>query len=145
MAQHLHPGLTTAAVDVTMQFARPYARGGLLVLLQQPRDYHPWHKGIDAAIADCPNDATTQYYGHGLRGEVSLMDLWFCLPPSITEPLLKERSHQLQEMEDIVMAYIQVRSPTCILCMGDVSILSAAVFVLRQQEEESCVCSQEHP
>ncbi|PMB65601.1 hypothetical protein BM221_008962 [Beauveria bassiana] len=116
--------LFAAEANITLHLAGPFTPGGLLTLLWQPRDSHPWHKGIDAVIEDCDtleflNDATIRYYGDGLRGNVSLFDLWFCLPPKITNVLAEKSPHKLEEMEDLGMACIQAKRPTCILCMGN--------------------------
>ncbi len=75
-----------------------------------------------ATLARIHDDATIQYYGDGLRGEVSLLDLRFCLPPRITNGTVKESPAKLHEMEDVVMACIQANRPACILCMGNVSL-----------------------
>ena len=44
----------------------------------------------------------------------------------------------MQEMEDLVMACIQAKPPTCMLCMGAVSILPLAVFTLLDNTQTAC-------
>ncbi len=140
-AQGHRPDLLAAEANISLLLAGPYTPGGLLVLLWQPRDSHPWHEGADAVIADCDtlafiNDATIEYYGDGLRGSVSLLDLWFCLPPRITNVLAEDSPDKLEEMEDIIMACIEAKRPASILCLGDVSLVALPRFEPRSNEQK---------
>ncbi|CRK19380.1 hypothetical protein BN1708_012622 [Verticillium longisporum] len=40
-------------IAVTAELAGPAYKGGIAVMLQQPRKTHPYDKGIDAVIEDC--------------------------------------------------------------------------------------------
>ncbi|KAK1984905.1 hypothetical protein LZ30DRAFT_710210 [Colletotrichum cereale] len=45
--------LPRAEIQVTAQLAGPPVKGGIVVMLQQPRDNHPFGKGLAAVIDDC--------------------------------------------------------------------------------------------
>ncbi|OHW89421.1 hypothetical protein CSPAE12_11972 [Colletotrichum incanum] len=45
--------LPRAEIQVTAQLAGPPVQGGIVVMLQQPRNDHPFEKGLDAVINDC--------------------------------------------------------------------------------------------
>lgn len=40
-------------IDCTRQLAGPFTRGGLIILLIEPRAHHPWGAGIHRVILDC--------------------------------------------------------------------------------------------
>ncbi|GKT82462.1 hypothetical protein Ct61P_00312 [Colletotrichum tofieldiae] len=45
--------LYRAEIQVTAQLAGPPVKGGIVVMLQQPRSNHPFERGLDAVINDC--------------------------------------------------------------------------------------------
>ncbi|GKT55869.1 hypothetical protein ColTof4_11716 [Colletotrichum tofieldiae] len=45
--------LYRAEIQVTAQLTGPPVKGGIVVMLQQPRSNHPFEKGLDAVINDC--------------------------------------------------------------------------------------------
>ncbi|KAK2049564.1 hypothetical protein LZ31DRAFT_513884 [Colletotrichum somersetense] len=45
--------LPSAEIQVTAQLAGPPVKGGIAVMLQQPRNNHPFEQGLEAVIDDC--------------------------------------------------------------------------------------------
>jgi hypothetical protein len=77
-----HGEISEQEVNVTQQFVGPGYNGGILSVLQQPSNYHPYWKGQDSVILSCEtfalmNEAlravTCGYMGLGSPA-VSLVD-----------------------------------------------------------------------
>ncbi|KAG5923544.1 hypothetical protein E4U42_004930 [Claviceps africana] len=119
---YIHPSLpvlSDSEKEITKQLASPFTTGGLLVLLLQPRSDHRWDEGLDDVIKCCPSlalvDEELQLCGTDLRNDVSLVDIWACLPKEITT------SHEFKtgdSFRQLVVAAIRAKKPDCILCMG---------------------------
>ncbi|KAG6015560.1 hypothetical protein E4U43_005096 [Claviceps pusilla] len=118
-AKELRPSLSIHEIHVTKELAGPFTKGGLLVLLLQPRPFHPWSKGLDAVIQNCTtldalNDAL-RFYATDLKRDVSLLDLWVCLPEGVTNSL---DSVEEEKFSELVLAAVRAKKPDCILCFG---------------------------
>lgn len=112
-------------VDCTRQLAGPFSRGGLLILLIEPREHHPWQTGIHRVILDC---RTLRALEEGVRigsnetlsliDDVSVLDL----RPFVWNKLRnKLQEDQLVKLYDLVFEAICAKRPDTILCMGNVS------------------------
>lgn len=64
-----------AEIKVTSELASPSTMGGIVVVLQQPRDDHPFHKGIDAVIDDCATlQALDDVFCKASRGSIDIRE-----------------------------------------------------------------------
>jgi hypothetical protein len=110
--------------DVTENLAMPFTTGGLLVLLMEPRQDHPWHEGVDCVIAECRTLASlNEGIEIGSKGELSLkngvsvLDLRPFLPKK-QYPNLKD--NVWKELYKLLFRAIEAKQPKVLLCMGDV-------------------------
>lgn len=112
-------------IDCTRQLAGPFTRGGLIILLIEPRAHHPWGAGIHRVILDC---LTLRALEEGVRigsnetlsliDDVSVLDL----RPFIWSGLRnKLQEDQLVQLYDLVFEAICAKRPDTVLCMGEVS------------------------
>lgn len=116
---------SSAEIDVTKFYARPFTSGGLLVILLEPLYGHRWREGAHVVISDCPSlsalDEGLQVISNGtlsiLRG-VSLLDL----RPFICQ-LQNSRlaDHEREMLYNLVVNAIEAKKPDAVLCMGEVS------------------------
>jgi hypothetical protein len=113
---------------VTETLAGPFSRGGLLVLLQEPRRYHPWSRGAAEVIADCKalqslDEGIRVGSGGdlGLEQHVSLLDVRPFLVKADNAHL---DSEMWEGLYDLVFAAIEAKQPDILLCMGKVDIIS---------------------
>jgi hypothetical protein len=117
--------LSDAEIDVTRRFAGPFTCGGLLILLIEPRQQHPWHQGIHRVILDCATHSALREGIHiGSNGALSLADdvSVLDLRPFIWRRLKNRlEESQLTKLYDLVFEAICAKRPDTILCMGDVS------------------------
>lgn len=124
-AKLIYPRLSPSEIKITRMFASPFSPGGLLVLLLQPRSNHPWERGIDAVIEDCPtldllNEGLGICASTTLQGNISILDFWTCLPWKVTNSLdCAQKSRFLK----VILAAIEAKQPDCILCMGTVNTI----------------------
>lgn len=112
---------------VTMTLARPFKRGGLLVLLQEPLWNHPWAEGVDAVISRC---ATLTMLREGiwvassgklsLIDHVSVIDRWPLLPRARHTELERTKPEKMRRLDRLVLQAIRTKKPDTILCMGKV-------------------------
>lgn len=110
--------------DVTENLAMPFTTGGLLVLLMEPRQNHPWYEGVDCVIAECKTLASLNEgieVGSkeelSLKNGVSVLDLRPFLPKK-QHPNLKD--DDWKELYELVFLAIEAKRPKVLLCMGDV-------------------------
>lgn len=116
--------LSDAEIDVTESLAGPFTCGGLLVILQEPLQSHPWHKGTDAVVSECPTFcALREGLQIGLQGSltvlhhVSVLDL---------RPFISKEQNTLievcqrEKLYSLLMRAIDAKRPDVILCMGQV-------------------------
>ncbi|KAH8891465.1 hypothetical protein GQ53DRAFT_806457 [Thozetella sp. PMI_491] len=67
-------GRPSAEIDVTTALAGPASTGGIAVVLQQPRDNHPFEQGAQAVIQDCRTlDALQELFSAVSCGTVDLL------------------------------------------------------------------------
>ena len=62
---------------VTTQLLKPTKIGGVIALLQQPADKHPFKNGSNAVTNGCPTLRVLSEVEHmitGVRGEMSILD-----------------------------------------------------------------------
>lgn len=122
--------------DVTKNLAMPFTTGGILVLLMEPRQYHPWHKGVNCVIADCKTLASlNQGLEVGSKEELSLtngvsvLDLRPFLPKK-QHPHLKE--NDWNEVYGLVFLAIEAKRPKVLLCMGDVGKIVIQITLIQE-------------
>ena len=116
--------LSDAEINVTKSLAEPFTCGGLLVILQEPLQEHPWHKGANVVISECP---TLSSLREGLRigsndilcllHHVSVLDL---RPFISKEQNYRIQGYQRERLYKLLIAAINAKKPDVILCMGQV-------------------------
>jgi hypothetical protein len=112
-------------IDGTRQLAGPFSRGGLLILLIEPREHHPWQAGIHRVILQC---LTLRALEEGVRigsnealsliDDVSVLDLRPFIWSGLRNRLQED---QLIQLYGLVFEAIRAKRPDTILCMGKVS------------------------
>ncbi|KAL7930514.1 hypothetical protein V8C35DRAFT_159762 [Trichoderma chlorosporum] len=114
--------IPAAELNVTSRLAGPFTTGGLLVLLLEPRQYHPWHEGVDGVIAECKTLASLNEAVEiesekraSLSNGVSVLDL---------RPFLPKKQYPNRQDDDwgklyrMVFLAIEAKRPKVLLCMG---------------------------
>jgi hypothetical protein len=110
-------------LDVTKTLAKPFSHGGLLILLLEPRRYHPWDSGVDAVISDCKSlESLAEGVQIGSKGTLSLIDNVSVMD---LRPFLVKKHHVLgddkwEELYDLVFSAVKAKRPDVLLCMGTV-------------------------
>lgn len=114
-------------LNVTLALAEPLRKGGLLVILQDPLENHPWTDGVYAVIEQCN---TLSCLEEGLRivsedhaslaYNVSLLDI---RPFMDANRFADLSSIQRKRYFDAVIAMIYTKAPEAILCLSKVSRL----------------------
>lgn len=111
--------------NVTKTLAAPFSIGGLLVILMEPLQDHPWRKGVDAVVSTCPS---LRGLSEGIRigsdsslnlvDSVSLLDqrAFIC-----KEENKKLEAWQRERLYELVIKAIDAKKPDVVLCMGSVS------------------------
>jgi hypothetical protein len=113
-------------LEVTEKLAGPFTSGGLFVLLQEPLEKHPWEKGADAVVSECP---ALDILREGIRAasdrtlnlipDVSVLDRWPLLSRKCRNGLMN--SNEMERLDELVIQAIQIKRPDVILCMGQVT------------------------
>jgi hypothetical protein len=74
--------ITEHELEVTEALAGPFTQEGMLIVLLEPRIYHPWEKGVYFVIQDCRSlrvmDEGLKFVSQGslsLTNGVSLLDI----------------------------------------------------------------------
>jgi hypothetical protein len=116
--------IPAAEYAVTHQLASPFTSGGVLFLLQDPREDHPWDKGASAVISDCHTlDALAEGVGIGSEGALSMVDHITVLDvrPFISQQVKKTILRPaLDSLYSLVFKFIRAKRPNVLLCMGSV-------------------------
>lgn len=121
--RNLSPVDDADEISVTRALASPFTPSGTLVLLTEPREYHPWDQGTDQVISTCNSlevldegfrIATQGQYN--LATHVSVLDVRPFLPKS----RLPSDEEVLTELYDLVFSAIKAKNPTALLCVGNV-------------------------
>ena len=118
-----HKEITPNELAVTKALAGPFTQGGPMVLLLEPRRWHPWDSGVDAVIEEC---RTLQVLDHGfklvsegslsLTNGVSVLDL----RPFLAKDDHTELTCKWEHLYDLVYEAIAAKKPDVLLCMGKV-------------------------
>jgi hypothetical protein len=117
-------GCCIAEVDVTGDLAGPETVGGLAVILQQPRNEHPFDQGATAVIQECETlwaldqmFATVSCNTVNLLRDVSVFDL---LPYTTPEEVAKngEKLEFLGDRFDNCVEAVCRKKPDVVLCAG---------------------------
>ncbi|KAG5982143.1 hypothetical protein E4U55_002249 [Claviceps digitariae] len=120
-ARKIRPDLSDDEINITKELAKPSKTGGLLVLLLQPRRIHPWVDKLDAVIKTCVTleslEEGLRHCGTDLKRDVSLLDLWPCLPERVTKRL-ELQPERRNRFRHLVLGAIEDKKPDCILCLG---------------------------
>ncbi|KAI0505888.1 hypothetical protein F5B22DRAFT_651303 [Xylaria bambusicola] len=112
-------------INVTAELAGPTTTGGIVVILSQPRYRHPFDRGLDAVIQDCPTFRTLDELFRTascnsltLRDNVSLVDLLPFTPqrPEKLPPTL------IRKAFDTCRLAICAKSPDVVLCAGKIRL-----------------------
>lgn len=119
-----NPNISAGERDVTKKLAKPFTTGGLLVLLMEPRENHPWDKGVDCVIADCKTLASLN---EGLKlGSKEELSLTKGVSVLDLRPFLPKTQHSHLKDDDwnklygLVFRAIKAKRPEVLLCMGNV-------------------------
>ncbi|KAJ5544143.1 hypothetical protein N7494_005422 [Penicillium frequentans] len=113
-----------AELDVTKALAGPFITGGLLVILLEPLQTHPWLEGSKAKCATLSalEEGISVSSGGKLSlcNHVSVLDL----RPFICKELNNNiGDHQREKLLALVLEAINAKMPDVTLCMGNVSTL----------------------
>lgn len=113
-----------AELECTKALAGPFSTGGLLIVLLEPLQNHPWEKGVDAVISTC---RTLSCLKEGLQigsdgvlslvNHVSLVDQRALMSK---EQNMKISAYQREILYDFVVEAIDAKKPDVVLCMGNV-------------------------
>ncbi|KEY72608.1 hypothetical protein S7711_11025 [Stachybotrys chartarum IBT 7711] len=127
----VHLGLDHHEVRVTKQLAGPATKGGIAIVLQQPRDNHPFSEGLDAVVEDCQTlSALSSMFKIASRGtldmstDITIIDLLSYLPNpvnGIDDAALSEAFQAATEM-------ICKKEPHVVLCAGKIWLPRANKF-----------------
>lgn len=113
-----------AEVGVTGILAGPATAGGIAVILQQPRDEHPYGQGATAVIDDCDTLwAVKQIFDTVSCGTMDLQrDIsTFDLLPYTTPEEVEERGEDLDFLGDRFNVCVEAvchKKPDVVLCVG---------------------------
>ncbi|KAF2193553.1 hypothetical protein K469DRAFT_691115 [Zopfia rhizophila CBS 207.26] len=105
-------------LTVTIDLARPFTSGGLLILLWQPLNDHPWCEGTKRVVKKCH---TLDALDKALRAVLnsSLVDGASVLDVEAFYNLnFKPTTEQREALQDLIFQAISMKCPNVILCMG---------------------------
>ncbi|KAH3992443.1 hypothetical protein HBI56_196540 [Parastagonospora nodorum] len=115
--------ITEHELEVTEALAGLFTQGGMLIVLLEPRRWHPWTQGIHYVIQNCKSlrvmDDGLKFVSEevlSLTNSVSLLDL---------RPLLVKgdyphlESKVWERLYDLVYEAIKAKKPDVLLCMGN--------------------------
>ncbi|KAL0929716.1 uncharacterized protein CTRU02_215358 [Colletotrichum truncatum] len=110
-------------IQVTAEMAGPSVKGGIAVMLQQPRHNHPFEKGLDAVIDDCETFRALE----DIFNVVSCGSLDFRKDISVID-LLPYVSGEISEVDDAALqnafrtsaSVICDKEPDVLLCAGKI-------------------------
>jgi hypothetical protein len=116
--------ITEHELEVTEALAGPFTQGGLLIVLLEPRIYHPWKNGVYSVIQDCRSlrvmDEGLKFVSQGLlslTNGVSLLDI----RPFFVKKCYPDLDSDVWErLYDLVYEAIKAKKPDVLLCMGNV-------------------------
>ncbi|KAI5457527.1 hypothetical protein BGZ63DRAFT_417208 [Mariannaea sp. PMI_226] len=124
-------------VKVTAQLAGPSFKGGIAIVLQQPRNNHPFGKGLDAVVEDCESLSalsdifTTVSCGTlDIRTDIAIIDLL----PYVAENVGKVHDDYLKESFHVSTQAICDKEPEVLLCAGKIWLPKAGRFDNRKGE-----------
>ncbi|KFA73448.1 hypothetical protein S40288_10892 [Stachybotrys chartarum IBT 40288] len=110
-------------VRVTKELAGPPTKGGIAIVLQQPRDNHPFDEGLDAVIKDCRSLAaladvfkTVSDGTLDIRTDVTIVDLLSYLPDKAAGLHENTLTEAFRTLTDV----IREKEPEVLLCAGKV-------------------------
>ena len=114
-------GRSEAEIDVTAQLAGPSKKGGIAVMLQQPRTYHPFEDGIEEVVNDCDTlyaiqdafdlvSCTTL----DIRKNVAVIDLM----PYVSDTVSTMKDANLRAAFKPAVEAIAEMEPDVLLCAG---------------------------
>ncbi|KAK2025649.1 hypothetical protein LX32DRAFT_623988 [Colletotrichum zoysiae] len=118
--------LPSAEIQVTAQLAGPPEKGGIAVMLQQPRDNHPFERGLEAVIDDCETLRALEEIFYvvscgtlDFREDITVVDLL----PYVSEKLLRNvDATRLNSAFRTSNATICAKNPDVLLCAGRIMI-----------------------
>lgn len=125
-------------IEVTKQLAGPDVKGGIAIVLQQPRRKHPFKEGLDAVIEDCETlrafDEIFPVVSCGslnIRTNIAVVDLL----PYVSENI---RSLDVAKLKDSFRASTQTicdKEPQILLCAGKIWLPGADIY---KEESDAC-------
>lgn len=109
-------------IGLTMDFAGPNTPGGLMILLLQPRDNHPWSRGITGVIEDCATYRCLREAVHicsaGTLNLVTDVSLLYLLP-FLPKMSYKARTEtKKKELDELVFDAIRSKMPDLLLVLS---------------------------
>lgn len=112
---------TEDEIDVTAQLAGPATKGGIVVMLQQPRANHPFQKGIDAVIEGCDTlkavddiFSTVSCNTLDIRTNVAVLDLL----PFVSDEAYSMPDDKLRDSFYASVGAICDKEPDVVVCAG---------------------------
>lgn len=118
-------GVPAAEINVTATLAGPVSTRGIAVILQQPRDYHPFEKGVTAVIRDCKTlSALEELFDTASLGTLRMKDNISILDLLPYTPASRMEGMSAQEWETASSRCTQIvygKNPAVILCTGRIN------------------------
>lgn len=115
-------GLSAAERAVTVELAGPSSKGGIAVVLQQPRDDHPFEDGTKAVIEDCPTLCALEDVFFvmsrrrlSLLRDISVVDL---LPYTTNDDWEGMSTQEKNSTFQVSQWVIGAKEPDVVLCAG---------------------------
>ena len=122
-------------IQVTAQMAGPAVKGGIAVVLQQPRHNHPFENGLAAVIEDCETlyafyDIFTAVSCRTLdiRTDITFVDLL----PYVSEDVAEIDDAKLEESFRVSVQTICDKQPDVLLCAAKIWLPNAGKFDYRK-------------
>lgn len=116
-------GLGPDEIQVTAQLAGPAYKGGIAVVLQQPRSNHPFHKGTDAVIEDCETLSALRRVFYvvscgslNMKADVTVVDLL----PFVPDPIARISDAKLRDSFRVAVDVVCDREPDVLVCAGQI-------------------------
>jgi hypothetical protein len=130
---HVHPieafghklQLDEDEISVTAQLAGPFSTGGIAVVLQQPRDNHPFKDGIHAVIDDCDtfmalkeSFAAASCDSLNIIHDVAVVDLLPYISKEELEEITETDKKAIRDALQTTVDFLVHKRPSAVFCAG---------------------------
>jgi hypothetical protein len=112
-------GRTREEIQVASELAGPAVQGGIAITLQQPRENHPFERGIDGGIEDNQTLHALYEVFHvvscdtlDIRTDVSIIDLL----PYISKDVRDVNETDLEHLFEQTLQAVYEKKPDVMLC-----------------------------